>query len=179
MRLSVCIRKAGAKPLDELRNLERHLVAGLAAWLEAQCKKPVPLLRQNQTAPLPAYPYAVFHLTGALVLAKGSFCEGEDGPYKTARQTYSFTAVSANHDEALGLAAAMHAFFAAGGDVYLAEGGLCVTSLGGLTSRDNFMSAEYEKRQGFDCTLSFVSRPCQSRAALNGPIETVAWRGGS
>ncbi|MDL2253316.1 hypothetical protein LJC49_04495 [Ruminococcaceae bacterium OttesenSCG-928-I18] len=158
------------------REVERAVLTGLTAWLQPRYDKHVELVRANQPSPIPAYPYIAYTVVTPLAQKGGTFSKAPDGTfYKPAAQTWSIVVNSDDHDEAQTVAQLCHDFLAQAGSTYLGDAGIVVSTVGDITNRDNFITIEYEKRQGFDFTLALVNHVETTRAEMSGVIETVVW----
>lgn len=121
------------------------IVKGLSTYVG------VAVIPSNQNAQPPSYPYISYTVTRPIGENKGTYSEHEDGTAcKEFTQTASFTALSDNELESVQLATKARAYFDYAGTVYLNDNNVVVQSVGGVTNRDNFLTVEYEYRNGFD-----------------------------
>ncbi len=155
------------------RAVERAVLEGLGTWL-GPWERPVQLVRANQAGTIPPYPYGAYTVTTPLGPVGGTFCVAEDGTfYKTAYQTWSLTIISDDHDEAQTVAQMCHDYLAQAGNTYLSDAGIVVSRVGNINNRDNFISIEYEKRQGFDFTLALTNR---IETTQRSPAWPLTWQ---
>lgn len=131
-------------------NAMREAVAtGLSAYLGC------PVVRANQNAAPPAYPYVSYTVTQPMSENKGTYGEYEDGiARKSFTQTWSITALSKDNSESVDLAIKAREWFDFVGTVYLNDNEIIVQSVGMVTNRDNILTVEYEYRNGFDAFFS-------------------------
>lgn len=110
------------------------------------------VIRSNQTAPAPAYPYCSYTITSHTPKA---FWGKDDTHYtRETKQTWSFTVQSDNDDQAHEIAAKIVEWLSLHSYTYLADNGIAVASVGDVTNRDSFITIEYEHRYGFDFVLN-------------------------
>lgn len=110
-----------------------------------------PVIRSNQNEAPPAYPYVSYTITTLLSQNKGTYGEYADGYDRQARtQTWSVTIQSNDNAECVKLACMAHDWFDRVGSTYLNDNDVIVQSVGSVTNRDNFLTTEYEYRNGFD-----------------------------
>ena len=157
----------------ENRNNEIIIVDGLSNYLSTDTR-PCSVVRQNQTAPIPAYPYVSYTITNPVVTQGGTYSITKDGTrYKRLEQTWSFTVQSDDQDEALNLALEMYDFFAEVARVTLADRNIIVDRVGNITPRDNLLSIEYEYRNGLDVTFGLLHQISNTGKNAFDEIETV------
>lgn len=137
----------------------RILISALSKYLGK------PIIRTNQNAEPPDYPFGAYTITTYKNEYKGTYSVHKDGidrkPYK---QTVSLTFQSEKYEEAVELADKAHTWLDYLGDTQLKQKGVVVQSVGAITNRDNLLTAEYEYRLGFDFTLSCMNE-------VESPIE--------
>lgn len=149
---------------------EIAIVDGLKAYLST-AEQPCEVVRQNQIAQIPPYPYVSYTVTTPLVAHNGTYCEAEDGTlYRDSEQIWSFTVQSDNADEAISLGMMMHDYFTAVGIVPLSDKNIAVRRVTNLTARDNLLTIQYEYRTGLDVTFGLIYA---IEPVNNGFIETV------
>lgn len=135
---------------------ELVIVDGLKAYLSTD-QRFCEVVRQNQVAESPAYPYVSYTITTPVAAHNGSYSEAEDGTlYRNALQTWSFTVQSDDQDEALTLAMKTYDYFTAAGVTHLADKGITVRRVRDITTRDNMLSIQYEYRNGLDVTFGLM-----------------------
>lgn len=140
------------------RNNEKSIVNGLEAYLSKE--KPCKVIRRNQTAPIPDYPYSAYTITTSVVSNDKGYCEevSEDGKHmwKELNQIWSFTFQSDDDEEARQKALEAWDWLSAVSDLYLSDLGIVVVRVGNVTNRDTMLTIEYEHRYGFDVTFRLV-----------------------
>lgn len=160
--------------MTDNRKVERDVLKGLTVWLGAGFSKPVTLIRANQTGPIPPYPYGAYTVTTTQQEQPGTYSEEGDGSFaKPVKQIWSMVVVSDDHDEAQTVALLMTDYLGQAGGTYLTDHGIVASKVGNVTNRDNMITIEYEKRQGFDFTLLLINRIETSRTEMGGQIETA------
>lgn len=156
----------------DLRKNEIVIVDGLKNYLSVK-NRPCEVVRQNQIVEVPAYPYVSYNQTALLPAHRGTYCEAEDGTlYADVTQTWSFTVQSDDQDEAMALALRMYNFFSAVGVQLLADNDIVVRRVGGVTTRDNLLSIEYEHRNGLDVTFGLLNIITEDEQIFKDVIET-------
>lgn len=154
------------------RTNEIAIVEKLKAYLSTDVR-PCEVIRQNQVAEAPPYPYVSYTVTTPVVDNRGTYCEEGDKLYKNLLQTWSFTVQSDDDDEALALGMKMYDFFAVVGLTPLADAGINVHRVTNLTTRDNLLTIQYEHRQGLDVTFGLLSVIEAENQVSNDKIETI------
>lgn len=126
-------------------NLRKTVVTGLIEHLG------VPVIRSNQNAEPPKYPYASYTVTIAESANNGTYGEYEDGIDRLpVTQTWSITVQSDKEDESISLAGKARDWLTHSGRIYLNDNDVIVQSVTDITNRDNMISIEYEYKNGFD-----------------------------
>lgn len=121
------------------------VVKGLSAYLGC------PVIRTNQTAPQPEYPFVSYTVTTVMGENKGTYEEYEDDTArKTFTQIWSISALSNDSVESVELATKARAWFDFVGTTFLNDNNVIVQSVGSVTNRDNILTVEYEYKNGFD-----------------------------
>lgn len=127
------------------------IAKGLKEYL--QC----PVIRSNQNENPPDYPYVSYTIRIPTSENKGTYGEYEDGiDRKEVTQTWSITILSKDSSESVILAQKAREWFDRVGNIYLNDNDIIVQSVGEVDNRDNFLTIEYEYRQGFDVVFSLV-----------------------
>ena len=139
------------------REHEIIIVDGLEAELK-RLKEACIVVRQNQAAPIPKYPYCSYTITTPMLENSGTYGNNNEDQkyYQTYQQVWSFTVQSDNDSDALQLAVNAYNYFAEKGTLHLNDNGVIVVRLSNVNNRDNLISIEYEHRYGFDVTFSFT-----------------------
>lgn len=124
------------------------VVKGLRAYLDC------PVIRSNQTAELPPYPYISYTVTTLMSANRGTYGEWGDGiARKQVTTTWSITALSDDNAESVALAMKAREWLELVGQTYLNDNKVIVQSVGAITNRDNILTYGYEYRNGFDCVF--------------------------
>ena len=122
----------------------------------------------NTTKKMPSYPFISYSIIN-ISTRKGTYAEytgfkdveGVKVPTKIfampASAVYSFTVQHEDEAEALIIAMEIKDFFEKAKRQELADIDVIVSDVGGITSRDNLLSIEYEYRKGLDVRLSLVN----------------------
>lgn len=149
------------------------IVESLKDYLRTEFR-PCEVVRQNQIAEVPPYPYVSYTVTTPASMSGGTYSVAEDGrQYKQMEQTWSFTVQSDDQDEALNLAIRMHDFFSLVGLAKLADNGIVVHRVRDVTTRDNLISIQYEYRNGLDVTFGLLNVITPEHL---GVIETISFK---
>lgn len=129
----------------DFNNMRQAIVKGLSAYLGC------PVIRSNQNAPLPPYPFISYTVTRPMNENKGTYGEYEDGTArKSFTQTWSITALSDDNLVSVELATKAREWFDFAGTLYFDDNDIDIQSVGGVTNRDNVLTVEYEYKNGFD-----------------------------
>lgn len=136
----------------DYEKLRETVATGLSKYLGC------PVVRSNQNESPPDYPYLSYTVTALIKENKGTYGiyvdeNGAQTERKPFVQTWSVTALSNNNAESVVLAVKAHEWLDYVGRVYLSDNDVIVQSVGGITNRDNFLTTEYEYRNGFDVTF--------------------------
>lgn len=132
----------------DYENLRTTVVKGLRKHLGC------PVIRNNQNAEPPPYPYVSYTVTMLMSENKGTFGEYEDGCARRPVTTiWSITAQSDDNIESVMLANKAHNWLDYAGTLYLNDNNVIVQSVGSVTNRDNVLSVGYEYKNGFDCVF--------------------------
>lgn len=126
-------------------NMRRTIVKGLKTYLDC------PVVRNNQNADPPAYPYVSYTITTLVRANNGTYGEYSDGVFrKPTVQTWSITAQSDDNAESVSLISKAREWFDRAGTLYLNDNNVIVQSVGSITNRDNVLTVGYEYKNGFD-----------------------------
>ena len=129
-------------------NMRTIVCRGLKEYLDC------PIVRANQDETPPKYPYVTYTVTRLLSENNGTYGVYEDGTErKPYTQTWSISALSDDNSESVALAIKAREWLDRVGNLYLADNDVIVQSVGGITNRDNYLTAGYEYRNGFDCVF--------------------------
>ena len=133
-----------------------------------------PVIRSNQNQTPPPYPYLSYTITTLMRENNGTYGEYEDGTHrKPFGQTWSITALSDDNSESVALACKAREWLDHFGTTYLSDNDVIVESVGSVTNRDNFLTTQYEYRNGFDCFFVLFDAIAGVSAA-NGYIEETS-----
>ena len=129
-------------------NLRSTVVKGLRAYLGC------PVIRNNQNAEPPPYPYLSYTVTTLMSENKGTYGKYDDGfARKPVISIWSITAQSDDNIESVTLANKAREWLDYVGTVALNDNEVIVQSVGAVTNRDNVLSVEYEYKNGFDVSF--------------------------
>lgn len=132
----------------DFENLRTTVVKGLRRYLGCS------VIRSNQSAEAPPYPYASYTVTTLMTQNNGTYGEYADGSArKPVNCIWSITIQSDDNIESVTLANKAREWFDYVGNTYLSDNDVIVQSVGAVTNRDNLLTAEYEYRNGFDVTF--------------------------
>lgn len=149
----------------DYKNIRETVCKGLKEYLN------VPIIRNNQNAQPPVYPYLSYTVTTLASQNKGTYGEYEDGIDRLpVKQTWSITAQSDNNDESVMLASKAKEWLDHTGSVYLRDNNVIVEQVMNITNRDNIISVEYEYKNGFDVVFVLFD---EVQKPDNGHIETA------
>lgn len=142
-------------------NLRLNVVKGLKKFLQ------IPVIRGNQNAEPPKYPYLSYNVTTVTGENNGTYGEYSDGvDRKPVTQTWSVTVQSDDESEALRLASKARDWLDHIGRAYLSDNHIIVQSVTSVTSRDSVLTIEYEYKKGFDVVFWLYDE-------IENPIEYV------
>ena len=129
----------------EYDKLRSTVVKGLKEYLKC------PVVRSNQNAEPPPYPYVSYTITRLLSENNGTYGEyADEMERKPFTQTWSISALSADNTESVTLATKAREWLDRVGTIFLNDNGVIVQTIGSITNRDNFLTTDYEYRNGFD-----------------------------
>lgn len=149
------------------KELTTHIPQGLREHLS------VPVIRANQTAPAPPYPYGTYNVTTIATANRGTWQKHPDGiDRKLVRSIWSLSFLSDDEDESVFLAVKARSWFEHTGRVWLAEQGITVQSVTDISNRDNLLTVDYERKNGFDVFL-YVYDEVDDPTSAYGNIENV------
>lgn len=151
-------------PFDAMREA---IAAGLSEYIG------VPVIRGNQSAPAPPYPYATYNLTTPAGANRGTWQQHEDGvDRQMVESIWSFSTLSTDWGESVNLAVKAREWITHTGRTYLSEHGIAVRNATEINNRDNILTVEYERKNGFDVVF-YVFDEAENTRALTGTIETA------
>lgn len=127
----------------------------------------------NQTSPVPGYPYVSYTITTMAETKGGTYGFFNGNYYKQTNQIWSFTVQSNDQTECSNLALDVYDYFAHHGCSYLSDNNISVINISNITSRDNFITAKYEYRQGLDVRFGLMDEIKPKEEETGEYIETV------
>ena len=149
-------------------NIRKTVVPALKKYTGAS------LIRANQNAEPPNFPFSTYHITTLATQNNGTFGEYADGvARKPVKQIWSITSHSDIYEEALANANKMREWLDYVGTVYLSDNGIVVESVGVVGDRSNILTVDYQYSFGFDCTFAVFD---EIGIPDNGVIETFAFK---
>lgn len=149
------------------KDLTTHIPQGLKKHLGVE------VILGNQTAPAPAYPYGSYNITTVASVNNGTWQQDADGKdRKLVRSIWSFSWLSDDWDESVAMAIKARDWFEHEGRVWLSEQGITVQSVTEITNRDNILTVEYERKNGFDVVF-YLYDEVDNLADTIGTIESV------
>ncbi len=121
----------------------------------------IPVIRQNQSAEPPDYPYIGYTVTTPMMTNNGTYGEfWENGVQyyrKEFRQIWSFTVCSDNDLQSKKFAFMLYDYLDKAGSIALSDNEIVVQRIENITNRDNLLTTDYEYRNGFDVTFAFMN----------------------
>lgn len=151
----------------DLKAMRTAIAAGLKEHIG------VPVIRANQIEEAPAHPYATYNVTTIAGANNGTYQQHADGiDRKLVRSIWSLTFLSDDWDESIMLATKARAWFEHAGRVWLSDRGITVQSTTDIHNRDNILTVEYERKNGFDVVF-YVYDTTDSPTATTGCIESA------
>lgn len=148
-------------------NMRATVVKGLKKFLEC------PVIRSNQNAEPPAYPFISYTITMLQSENKGTWQEYEQGIDRQAvTQTWSISALSDDNNESVVLANKARVWLTRLGTSYLNEHKVIVQSAGNITNRDNILTSEYEYKNGFDVVF-WLYDEVENTSRITNYIENI------
>lgn len=149
------------------KSMRSTVAKGLAEYIG------IPVIRSNQTAKAPAYPYASYTVTTIAAANNGTWQQHSDGiDRKMVRSIWSFSFLATDFDESIMLATKAREWFEHSGRVWLSDNGITVQSTTDVTNRDNILTVEYERKNGFDVVF-YVYDETKNPSESTGYIERV------
>lgn len=143
-------------------SIEEKIVTMLESYVKC------PVILANQTSPEPKYPYISYTIITPVHAENGTYNFKDGVYYQPMLQTWSFTVQSDKYKECQKISMMMYDFFARAGRAELYKSGISVSDKSNLTSRDNYITIQYEYRCGIDITF----RMMQKLDVTEGKIES-------
>lgn len=151
----------------DLKTIRATLFTGLNEYLG------ITMIRSDQTASAPAYPYGTGKATTPAAANNGTWQQHEDGIDRLmVRSIWSLSFLSNDYDESVMLATKAREWITHTGRVWLSDRGITVQSATNINNRDNILTVDYESKHGFDVVL-YVYDEVESPTATTGTIEHV------
>ena len=149
------------------------IAKGLSEYLKC------PVIRSNQAKEPPSYPYISYTITMLASQNNGTYGEYSDGvDRKPVTQTWSITALSDKDGESTQLANKAVDWLERVGSTYLNENNIIVQRVGNVTNRDNFLTVEYEYRNGFDMVIYLMNETTRQADTIDN-VELINENEGS
>ena len=151
----------GVVPVIKNEHLRTTVIKGLKRHLG------IPVIKANQNTEPPEYPYLTYNITTLESANAGTWGEYSDGIDRIpVTQTWSISLLSDKELESVELAIKARDFLQHSGTSYLNDNDVIVEGATSITSRDSFISIEYEYKNGFDVTFWML-------AEETNPIEDI------
>ena len=133
----------------------------------------VPVIRGNQTGKRPTGSFMIYNPTTIASANNGTWQQHADGIDRLmVRSIWSFTSISDDYDASISNAIRAREWFLHTGRIWLSEQGIIVQSCTDITNRDNILTVEYERKNGFDVVF-YVYDEAKNLAATTGYIESA------
>ena len=133
----------------------------------------IPVIRGNQTSPAPKKPYGTYNITTLAGQNNGTWQVHDDGIDRLmVKSIWSLSFLADSWEESVNLAVKAREWIEHTGRSQLAEKGLSVQSTTDITNRDNILTVEYERKNGFDVVF-YVFDEAYSLTDTYGIIESV------
>lgn len=151
----------------DVENTRKIIASGLKKYLSCL------VIRGNQTAEMPKYPYCSYNITTLADENKGTYGEWEDDiKRKPHIMTMSIAVHSDNYSETVNLVSKAHEWLNYVGTTFLSDNNIIIQSVGSVTDRSNLISTEYEYTYGFDCFIWLYDEITAEREE-DGEIKTT------
>ena len=151
----------------DLKSKRTAIASGLREYIG------VPMIRGDQTAQSPSYPFGVYNVTTIAGANNGTYQQHDDGVDRLmVRSIWSFTFLAADWETSVTLATKAREWFLHGGRVWLSDHGIVVQSATDIGNRDNILTVEYERKNGFDVVF-YVYDEAENPTNSAGSIEGV------
>lgn len=151
----------------DLKPMRAKVMKGLKDYLG------ITMIRSDQTAEAPAYPYGTGKATTPAAANNGTYQQHEDGIDRLlVRSIWSFSFLSDDYDESIMYASKAREWFCHTGRVWLSDNGIIVQSVTDITNRDNILTVDYERKNGFDVVF-YVYDEVENPSESTGYIEGV------
>lgn len=151
-------------PIKEMRGV---IPKGLKEYLG------IPIIRQDQSAQAPKYPYGTYKVTTIASENNGTYQQDADGIDRLmVKSIWSFSFLSDDYDESIMHASKAREWFLHSGRMYLKDHGITPQSATAINNRDNILTVEYERKNGFDVVF-YVYDEAENLTESIGTIESA------
>lgn len=149
----------------DYKHMRETIAKGLKDYLG------VTVIRGNQSAAAPAYPYVSYNVTTMAGENNGTWQQHPDGIDRLmVKSFWSIATLSDDYDESVNLAIKAREWITHTGRAWLAERGITVQTCTPITNRDNILTVGYERKNGFDAVF-YVFHEVDNPANTYGYIE--------
>lgn len=151
----------------DLKRMRTVISTGLSKYLG------IPVIRNDQSAPAPAYPYMTLKATTPASENLGTWQKHSDGiDRKLVRSIWSVSSLSDDYDVSVSNAIKAREWLENTGRVYLSDNGITVQSTTAINNRDNILTVDYERKNGFDVVF-YMFDEVENPTNTNGYIESA------
>lgn len=151
----------------DLKKMRDTVPQGLSGYLG------IKIIRGNQTAGKPVYPFGSYNVTTIAGANNGTYQKHDDGIDRLmVRSIWSWSFLSQDYDESVVLASKAREWFLHSGRTWLSERGITVQSATDITNRDNILTVEYERKNGFDVVF-YAYDEAKNPSDTTGYIESA------
>ena len=128
----------------------------------------IEVIRVNQDAPAPAYPYIGYTITTLMKTNNGTYSEYVENNVKVYckefQQIWSFTVYAADDLQSKQLAIELYDYLDNIGSADLGDNDIVIQRIGDITNRDTLLTIDFEYRNGFDVTFAFMNETQHDKA---------------
>lgn len=133
----------------------------------------VPVIRSDQNAPVESKSYLSYTITTLAGENNGTWQKHDDGIDRLLVESiWSFTSISDDWETSVNNAVKAREWITHVGQVELSALGINVRSATNITNRDNVLTVEYERKNGFDVVF-YVYDELREPSEAYGYIESV------
>lgn len=151
----------------DYKQMRTIIFSGLSGYIG------IPVIRGNQAAPAPALPYITCNPTTLASENNGTWQQHKDGiDRKLVRSIWSITSLSDDWDISVSNAVKAREWFEHTGRVYLSDNGITVQSTTAINNRDNILTVDYERKNGFDVVF-YVFDEVENPSNATGYIDSA------
>ena len=145
----------------------RAVASGMRKYVGA------PVIQGDQNAPVTDKSYLTYKITTIAGENNGTWQEHDDGMHRLLVESiWSFSSISDDYQTSVNNAIKARDWILHVGRAALSEAGISVKTATGITNRDNVLTVEYERKNGFDVVF-YVYDEVESPSDAYGYIETV------